>query len=123
MTTELKPPAAYMLDWLAKEDDSAFGECQGDDFTNLLALGLVEFVHPPLKGETLSGYERVRLSEHGRTMRALLRAHKLVDFMFAYVGRMAPGDYSDFYGDANDHFLYMSRNRLVTPKKKDDGKA
>lgn len=115
-------PALWLVEWLAKEDDSAFGECVGVDFDNLLSLGLVEFVTPPLMGEKLTGYERVRLSPHGWTLYALIRADKLVDWMAHYVGKMAPGSYSECYLDLNKHFHFMQQ--IKPPKQRgDDGKA
>lgn len=38
---------------------------------------------------------------------ALDRADRLVQWMSAYIGQMAPGKYHDCYADLNEHGLYM----------------
>jgi hypothetical protein len=48
--------------------------------------------------------------------RALDRADKLVDHMMSYVGQMAPGGYSAFYQDMNEHGIFMARLRAKERK-------
>lgn len=74
--TDLTKSEGFLLDWLGKEDSSAYGECHGADLDRLRALGLVTWpVHPEgtadaaggsLGGKPVRGFwERVRLTEAG----------------------------------------------------------
>ena len=40
---------------------------------------------------------------------ALRRADRLITWMTAYIGNMAPGNYAECYRDLNEHGLFMSR--------------
>jgi hypothetical protein len=50
----------FLLEWLSKEDWSAYGECEGKDLDALIARGLAELAHTPPSGRT-----GVRLTEAG----------------------------------------------------------
>lgn len=39
------------------------------------------------------------------------RACKLIDFMAAYIGKMAPGNYSDVFADLNEHFITAAKTQ------------
>ncbi|MDP1702562.1 MAG: hypothetical protein Q8L53_16615 [Aestuariivirga sp.] len=53
----------FLIDWLAKEDLSSYGECKGKLLDELFADGLVEFVTelPDPRKE----FSTVRLTENG----------------------------------------------------------
>lgn len=63
MTAELTSTQAFLLDWLGKEDWSAYGECRGRDLDGLIAGGLAELAHSPPTDRT-----GVRLTELGRML-------------------------------------------------------
>jgi hypothetical protein len=41
-------------------------------------------------------------------LRAFKRANRLIEWMSAYIGQMAPGDYGDCYSDLNLHGIFMA---------------
>jgi hypothetical protein len=49
------------------------------------------------------------------------RANRLINWMAGYIGKMAPGWYSDCYSDLNEHFMTMQRLGFDShdPSKKD----
>lgn len=61
-TTTLTKNERFVLEWLAKEDDSLYGEARGKAYDALLELGLVEVCYRDRRGED---YNRVRLTEAG----------------------------------------------------------
>lgn len=56
----------FLLDWLNKEDSSHFGECEGQQLTVLVNMGLAEIGQPP-EGRH-PHYSPVRLTAAGRAM-------------------------------------------------------
>ena len=40
---------------------------------------------------------------------ALRRADKLIQWMSAYIGKMAPGNYADCFRDLNEHGIFMDQ--------------
>jgi hypothetical protein len=57
----------FVLEWLSKEDSSAYGECRGSDLDALLSAGLAK-----VRNRERGDYARVELTDAGRA--ALLRA-------------------------------------------------
>lgn len=55
----------FLLEWLGKEDSSAFGECRGSDLQALLESGLAELGPYPFRSND-ENYRRVSLTEAGR---------------------------------------------------------
>lgn len=41
------------------------------------------------------------------------RACRLISWMANYIGKMAPGAYSECYAELNDHFLSMGRAGIL----------
>lgn len=60
----------FVLDWLGKEDTSAYGECKGSALDALVVAGLAQ-VGPSQAGRS-DDYRRVWLTEAGRQARAAL---------------------------------------------------
>jgi hypothetical protein len=54
----------FLLEWLGKEDSSAYGECHGTDLDELFRRGLA-IVSPQMVGRD-PHYRRVSLTEAGR---------------------------------------------------------
>lgn len=54
----------FLLEWLSKEDSSAYGECRGEALDRLIGKGFAE-VGPTPPGLD-KNYARVRLTEAGR---------------------------------------------------------
>jgi hypothetical protein len=60
--TDRPEPARYLVEWLSKEDDSAFGECKGRDLDVLIDQGLARVVTRDQRGR---GFDRVALTAAG----------------------------------------------------------
>jgi hypothetical protein len=52
----------HLLEWLAKEDHSAYGECKGRDLDRLFDLGLARVVITDQRGQD---FNRVGLTDKG----------------------------------------------------------
>lgn len=52
----------FLLEWLSKEDTSAYGECKGPSLNNLIAFGLAEVTTVDARGQDYNG---VSLTERG----------------------------------------------------------
>lgn len=64
--TDLTSSQHHLLDWLSKEDHSAYGECKGKDYDRLDALGCVYVVHRDQRGDD---FNRVGLTDKGHELR------------------------------------------------------
>lgn len=112
-----RPLPFYLLEWLAKEETSSYGECMGADLDHLMEEGLAEFAETAPPGLTI-GYARVRLTRHGITWVWLIRADRLVETLGRNIGGIAPGSHHSLYEDYNNHTLAM---QSFKPKPKTDG--
>jgi hypothetical protein len=54
----------FLLNWLSKEESSAYGECRGAVLDGLIAKGFAEVAAPPPGRD--KDYARVRLTDAGR---------------------------------------------------------
>jgi hypothetical protein len=52
----------HILEWLSKEDHSAYGECKGRDLDKLMELGLARICIRDQRGRD---FDRVQLTERG----------------------------------------------------------
>ncbi len=64
MSGKLTKAQRFLLEWLAKEESSALGECYGADLDELFRMGFA-IVTPPRVGVD-NGYRRVSLTDLGR---------------------------------------------------------
>jgi hypothetical protein len=72
--TELTSDEHFLLDWLAKEDHSAYGECRGRALDRLLDAGLARTVHVD---DHDINYNRVALTAMGVSLLRELGPHEL----------------------------------------------
>lgn len=63
----------HLLEWLAKEDSSLYGECHGTDLDRLFELHLVDWKAKDMRGPMFS---RVGLTEKGIAKARELREWK-----------------------------------------------
>lgn len=63
---DLSPEERFLLGWLAKEDESTLGECQGKSLSALVGMALAEIEEVPAAG--LAEYGAVTLTERGRQL-------------------------------------------------------
>lgn len=66
---ELTSQEKFLLEWLSKEDSSAYGECYGKSLNVLIAQGLAQTSETPP-----SDWARVSLTEAGFALAAEIRA-------------------------------------------------
>ena len=57
---DLTKPQRFVLEWLSKEDSSAYGECRGPDLDALVRLGLASVAQP------VNDWSGVSLTDAGR---------------------------------------------------------
>lgn len=70
--TTLTNSETFLLEWLGKEDSSAYGECKGRDLDVLVDLGLAEVGPMQPIYPTSRDFCRVSLTEAGWERRAAL---------------------------------------------------
>ena len=63
MSATLTKAQRFLLEWLSREDWSAYGECYGRELDELLRAGLAEMAQ---HGAAISGRTGVRLTDAGR---------------------------------------------------------
>lgn len=71
---ELTKRKGFLLDWLAKEDSSAYGECHGPDLNWLREQGLAEWPVNETGHAANGSWTRVKLTEAGMALAAKRRA-------------------------------------------------
>lgn len=69
MEIELTKDEHHLLDWLGKEDHSAYGECHGRAYDRLNDLGLTRVVHRDARDAM---FNRVGLTDQGIELLAKL---------------------------------------------------
>lgn len=63
---DLTKSEGFLLDWLGKEDSSAYGECYGPELDRLKDLGLATWPIHTATGQPFNGFwARVRLTKAG----------------------------------------------------------